>query len=96
MAIKAALVSLSVLLVSGCGTTGTDGIVEIAPNLYMYGGYGAFFDRSSTGVKAKLYQDAAKFCSAKDLVMSPVSDSGRDVSIGSPTSAEIKFRCVPK
>ena len=87
--------SMSVVLLSGCGTTGTDGIVEIAPNLYMYGGLGSFFDFSSAGTKAKLYQDAAKFCTAKNLVVSPVSDSGRDSGYGTYASAEIKFRCVP-
>jgi len=83
-------------LLSGCGTTGTDGIVEISPNLYMHGGLGSFTDFSSSGVKAKLYKDAATFCSAKGLAVSPVSDTGRDSGAGTYASAEIKFRCVAR
>jgi len=83
-------------LLAGCGTTGTDGIVEISPNLYMHGGLGSFTDFSSAGVKAKLYKDAGTFCSAKGLVVSPVSDTGRDSGAGTYASAEIKFRCIPK
>ena len=51
---------------------------------------------SSSGVKARLYKDAAQFCSAKGLVVSPVSDAGRDSGVGTYASAEIKFRCIPK
>jgi hypothetical protein len=80
----------------GCATTGTDGIVEISPNLYMHGGLGSFTDMSSSGVKARLYKDAAQFCSAKGLAVSPVSDTGRDSGVGTYASAEIKFRCVAK
>ncbi len=85
-----------IFLLVGCGTTGTDGIIEISPNLYMHGGLGSFTDFSSSGVKARLYKDAAQFCSAKGLVVSPVSDVGRDSGVGTYASAEIKFRCVSK
>lgn len=89
----AGLVTL-LLALGGCGTTGTDGIVEISPNLYMHGGLGSFTDFSSAGAKAKLYKDAKVFCDSKGLVVQPVSDTGRDSGYGSYASAEIKFRCV--
>ena len=82
------------LALGGCGTTGTDGIVEISPNLYMLGGLGSAFDFSSAGAKAKLYKEAKAFCDNKGLVVQPVSDTGRDSGFGTYASAEIKFRCV--
>jgi len=88
------LICFSVLIISGCATTGTDGIVEISPNLYMYGGHGNFTDYSGAGIKARLYKDAGKFCGDKGLVLQPVSDSGQDASPFIYASAEIKFRCV--
>ena len=89
-----ASVLMLLLMLGGCVTTGTDGIVEIAPNLYMYGGYGGYTDLSGAGVKMKLYKEAGKFCMDKGLVIQPVSDSGQDSVPFSYASAEIKFRCV--
>ncbi len=83
------------LLLAGCATTGTDGVVEIGPNLYMVGGLGKFTDFSSSGVKARLYQDASKYCADKGRVASPLNSTGKDSGLGTYASAEIQFRCVP-
>jgi len=81
-------------LLTGCATTGTDGVVEIGPNMYMIGGLGGFTDFSSSGVKGRLYQQAASYCSDKDKVMLPMNSSGKDSGVGTYSSAEIQFQCV--
>ncbi|MBU3640820.1 hypothetical protein [Polynucleobacter sp. Fuers-14] len=94
---KKTLVTLVVTagLMAGCASTGTGGIVEISPNLYMLGELGGW-DYTASSVKARLYKQANTFCLAKNLTMSPVSDTGTDYGLGTYASAEIKFRCVPK
>lgn len=82
------------MTITGCATTGTDGIVQMGPDMYMVGGLGKFTDYSSSGVKARLYQDAAKFCSEKNRVMLPANSTGQDAGYGTYASAEIQFRCV--
>ena len=84
---------LLMLLLGGC-TYGTDGIVQIGPDLYMVGGLGKFTDFSSSGVKARLYRDASKYCEDKGRVMMPVNSTGRDSGPGTYASAEIQFRCL--
>lgn len=90
-AAAAALVSISLL--AGCAT-GTDGVVEIGPDTYMVGGLGRFTDYSSSAVKARLYQDAAKYCTARNRVMVPVNSVGQDSGFGTYASAEVQFRCL--
>jgi hypothetical protein len=80
--------------VSGCATTGTDGVVPIGPDLYMVGGLGKFTDFSSSGVKARLFQDATKYCADKGRVMLPVNSTGQDSGYGTYASAEVQFRCL--
>lgn len=80
---------------NGCATTtGTDGVVQIGPDMYMVGGLGKFTDFSSSAVKGRLYQDATKFCSDKNRAMIPVNSTGKDSGYGTYASAEIQFRCV--
>lgn len=93
--ITTAVFSIAALSVTGCATTGTDGIVQIGPDMYMVGGLGKFTDFSSSAVKGRLYQDAAKFCADKNRVMLPVNSTGKDSEYGTYASAEIQFRCVP-
>lgn len=81
-------------LLASCATTGTDGIVQIGPDLYMVGGLGRFTDFSGSAVKARLYQDATKFCTNKNKVMFPVNSTGRDSGYASYASAEIQFQCL--
>ena len=80
--------------ITGCATTGTDGIVQIGPDMYMVGGLGKFTDFSSSGVKGRLYQDANKFCSEKNRTMVPVNSTGQDAGYATYASAEIQFRCL--
>ncbi len=102
---RLAMVVVVSALVSGCNTTGTDdvlagtgtdGVFEITPNLYIVGGLGSFTDFSSSAVKVRFYKKAAKFCSEKDMVMLPISSSGRDSGYNQYASAEVTFRCAPK
>jgi hypothetical protein len=79
---------------TGCATTGTDGVVEIGPNLYMIGGLGKFTDFSSSAVKARMFQDGAKFCAAKGKQLALVGTTGQDSGYGTYASAEIQFRCT--
>lgn len=86
--------ALFVCLLGGCATTGTEGVVPIGPNMYMVGGLGSFTDFSSSGVKAKLYKEASKFCDDKGLVMFPINSTGKDSGYATYASAEVQFRCL--
>ena len=90
------LAILSCLVMGGCGTTGTGGVVEIGPNTYMLGRLGGFTDFSGSAVKARLYAEATKFCSAKNMVMVPYGSSKKDSAPYQYASAEIQFKCVNK
>ena len=90
------LIILVCLVMSGCGTTGTGGVVEIGPNTYMIGRLGGFTDFSGIAVKARLYAEAKEFCSAKNMVMVPNSSSGKDSELNQYASAEIQFKCENK
>jgi hypothetical protein len=82
------------VVLTGCATTGTDGVVQIGPDLYMVGGLGNFTDFSSSGVKARFYQEATRYCNDKGRVMIPVNSTGKDSGYGTYASAEVQFRCV--
>jgi hypothetical protein len=87
-------ISAAMLLFVSCATTGTNGVVQIGPDLYMIGGLGGFTDFSSSGVKARLYQTANKFCADKGCVMLPANSTGRDSGMGTYATAEIQFYCL--
>lgn len=76
----------------GCAT-GTDGPVQIGTNTYMIGGLGGMMDYSSSAVKARFFQQAAKFCESKGRTMVPLESSGRDAGYATYASAEVQFRC---
>lgn len=78
----------------GCATTGTKGVVNIGPDLYMVGGLGGFTDWSSSGVKARLYQQGAQYCSGLNRAMVPVNSTGQDAALYTYASAEIQFWCL--
>ena len=90
------LAILSCLVMGGCATTGTDGIVEIGPNTYMLGRLGGVTDWSGSAVKARLYAEAKEFCSGKNMVMIPKNSTGLDAAGINYASAEIQFKCVDK
>lgn len=85
---------ITAFVVSACANTGTNGVVNIGPNLYMVGGLGEFTDFSSASVKARFYQQASQYCNAMGKTMSPVSSSGRDSGLATYATAEVQFRCV--
>ena len=88
---RSLIVILALISLNGCATTGTNGIVQIGPNLYMVGGLGKFTDFSSSGIKARLYQQASEFCRKQGRVMVPVNSTGKDSEYGQYASAEIQF-----
>ena len=90
------LAMLSCLVMGGCGTTGTGGVVEIGPNTYMLGRLGGFTDFSGSAVKARLYVEAKEFCSAKNMGMIPYGSRGKDSALNQYASAEIQFKCENK
>ncbi len=92
----ASLAIMACLIMSGCATTGTDGVVEIGPNTYMLGRLGGFTDYSGSAVKARLYAEAKEFCSAKNMVMVPSNSRGQDAGYAQYASAEVQFKCVNK
>lgn len=77
---------------AGCAY-GTNGVVQIGPDLYMVGGLGGPFDYSGSAVKAKFFKEAAAFCAARQQTMVPVGSTGKDSSL-QYASAEVQFRCV--
>lgn len=79
------------LALSGCATTGTDGVVQIGPDLYMIGRLGKFTDFSGSAVKARLYAEASEFCRKQGRIMVPVNSTGKDSDLGTYASAEIQF-----
>lgn len=87
-------IGLVLAVLSGCATTGTDGVVQIGPDLYMIGGLGKFTDFSASAVKARMFQDASTYCAKQGRVMSPVGSTGRDSGFGTYASAEVQFRCL--
>ncbi|WP_316666543.1 hypothetical protein [Ralstonia psammae] len=78
----------------GCAATGTDDVVPIGPDMYMIGGLGNFTDLSSSAVKARMFQQAAKYCADQGRVMSPTGSAGKDSGYGLYASAEVQFRCL--
>lgn len=90
---KKLAVLIFVGLMTGCAT-GTDGIVEIGPDMYMVGRFGKFTDYSGSAVKARLYEEAAKFCKDRNRIMVPINSTGHDSDFGIYASAEIQFKCV--
>ena len=92
---KKITLALCAVSLVGCATTGTDGVVEIAPNTYMLGGMGGAFDHSGSAVKAKFFKQAAQYCSDKGMMMVPLNSTGQDAAMFTHASAEVQFRCVP-
>ncbi len=79
---------------SGCATTGTDGVVQIAPDTYMIGNLGRFTDFSGSAVKARLIKQAQDFCKKKGGVMKLIDSTFKDSGLGTYASAEIQFKCL--
>lgn len=93
--VAAAVCSAALAFTAGCAT-GTDGAVQIGPDLYMIGGQGKFTDFSGSAVKARFFQEAAAFCQKKDRIMMPVNSTGQDSGMATYASAEVQFRCLEK
>ena len=83
-------------LMSGCAPMGSGGVVKIGPNTYMLGRLGSLIDFSGSAVKAQLYAEGAKFCSEKNMVMTPYASSGIDSVPYQYASGEIQFQCIKK
>lgn len=94
--IRTAAALAACLFFAGCATTGTNGVVNIGPDLYMIGGHGGFTDHSGSAVKARFFEQAQQFCAQKNQVMQPVNSTGQDSGYGTYASAEVQFRCVAK
>jgi len=91
---KKAIVSLVTVVLCGCATTGTNGVVQVSPGLYMVGGLGTPFDHSGTALKVRYFQDASKYCAQQGQVISPVSSTAQDSRLFDYASAEVQFKCV--
>lgn len=79
----------------GC-TTGTNGAVNIGPDMYMIGGQGRFTDFSASAVKARYFEEAQRFCAQSGRLMQPLNSTGQDSGMGTYASAEVQFRCTSK
>jgi len=93
-----ALISIAVfsVIATGCAATNTSGgVLPIGPDMYMISIQGGTLDHSGTVLKAKLYQEASKFCTDKDRVMVPVNSVSQDALLNY-ASAEVQFRCLSK
>lgn len=85
---------LAAVFLSGCGNTGTNGVVQIGPDTYMIGRMGGAMDFSGSVVKAQLYKEGSQFCSDRSKVLVPVNSTAQDSAPAQYASAEIQFRCV--
>lgn len=90
--LSASALLLAILLI-GCAT-GTDGVVQIGPDMYMLGGQGKYTDFSGSAVKARFFEEAARYCTQRNRVMLPASSTARDSGFGTYASAEVQFQCV--
>jgi hypothetical protein len=92
---KYSLLALTLSMVLfGCATTGTNGVVQIGQNMYMIGGLGKFTDFSGAAVEARLFQQATQYCQAKGEKSVPISSSSQDALPGVYASGNVKFSCV--
>lgn len=82
-------------MLTGCATTGTNGVATIGPNEYMIGSLGNFTDVSGSAVEARLFGQARAYCSSRALTMVPISGKSKDAGFGQYASAEVKFSCDP-
>ena len=89
--IATTIISLS--LIAGCATS-TDGIVEIGTDTYRVANLGRFSDYSSSALKARLYQDAYRYCAAKNKIMVPANGTGQ--TSASSTTSDVQFQCVAR
>jgi hypothetical protein len=88
------LICATALSVSACST----GIVPTGGNTYMVAHSGSNLTHEAS-LKAKCYEDANAFCSARGLDMVPVSTTGRDGEphpFGRGASCELVFKAVVK
>lgn len=90
---KGAVCAGFALVIAGCSTTGTDGVVKIGPDLYMLGRMGGFSDFSGSGVKAQLFSEAGQYCASQGQEMVPVASTAKDSAPATYASAEVQFRC---
>ena len=83
------------LLLTSCCTYGTNGVVEIAPNTYMIGGFGGWGYESGSSVKANFFKEAATFCAKRGMTVAPLNSTSENATKDSYASAEVQFRCTP-
>ena len=88
------ILALAPIFLTGCGNTGTNGVVEIGPDTYMIGRMGGAMDFSGSAVKEQLYREGAKFCADRNRVLVPLNSTAQDSAPAQYASAEIQFRCV--
>jgi hypothetical protein len=87
-----ALISLG--LITGCATI-QDPIVQIGTDTYKVGGLERYKDYSSSALKAQVYQDAYRYCAAKNKVMVPLNGAGQS-STSSNSASDLQFQCVAR
>jgi hypothetical protein len=86
-----------VLMLSACAAVSTSGgVMPIGPNMYLLSVQGGSFDHSGNALKAKLFQDATKYCADQQLVMVPANSSSHDATTQVFAAAEVQFRCLSK
>lgn len=78
----------------GCGTlNSTNNIVALGPDKYMING-SVYLSNYDSAMKAKIFQQAAQFCTERTRVMLPIDTSNIDIKIGESGAKEMQFYCL--
>ncbi|WP_145976158.1 hypothetical protein [Nitrospira moscoviensis] len=84
--------AIVLIIFQGCASTDT-GIVEIAPDTYMYSKQD-WMAYSGGVIKAELFREANAFCASKGKTLVPLNSTAQDYApLQSSASAEIQFAC---
>lgn len=92
---RAFCIVASIVLMAGCASTG---VVPVGEDTYMLAKTSAACGfRSSSGTKAKLYEEAGAFCRKQGKQVETVDVTGKDgIPFARCASAELHFRCVAR
>ncbi len=86
---KTIIALIALLALTGCVTTGTNGVDKTGTNQYIVGGIGKFTDYSGSAVKVRFIKEAEDFCKQKGEDFEVLSSTSKDVVDGNYASAEV-------
>ncbi|MCS6241389.1 hypothetical protein [Shewanella baltica] len=92
---KKIFISLAVITLCSCAST--SGVVPMGNNSFLISRSEKGFDTTGSAVKADAIKEANSFCLSKNLELSILKTSEKDmVPFKSDAQAEIEFTCVER